>query len=119
MKRDPATRVGKNAPTEDETRMIAMYDTVRALLFQRATSAECIAEAVGVPVGRINALRSNLGAYSLGQRQAAQALLMKVFAYAQQVLAGPDQGSTAGCITVGQHLRTELKRLQRRRGGAA
>src|SRR5438094_6540760 len=117
---DRVPRVGPNAPTARELRRIALLDRTRALLFERAFQTEDIAEALGVSAYQISHLRSDLQAYSFGQRQAANALLERFLAWAMKVLEEtPDLGSTADALTLGQHLRRELAYLRHVRGSAS
>jgi hypothetical protein len=106
-------RAGKNAPTDAEREQVALLDRTRAVLFERAYTAEDICEGLGVPLTRFSHLRRNLQSYSFGQRQAAEALLRRFFALAMTVLEStPDGGSTAGALTLGKHLRRELARFR-------
>jgi len=82
-------RTGRNAPTRDERERVKQLDWVLKRLRRCGITVDDIADTLGpgASVSSVKNLRRNLQAYSLGQRQAAERLLIRLIEHAEQVLA--------------------------------
>jgi len=112
-RKDPSLRTGRNAPSEEERRHVALYDRAHTLLYLSGRTAEQIADALGVKVHRINHLRSDLQAFSYSTRQRADTLLARFGALAVLQADSPGFLCTEGARTVGRHLQRDVEVIRR------